>query len=1091
MDPVNPSDARVNSVLDQGGVRKNPLGIPRPYFADIKYLMTQTENRPRLSDEEIIDLLKNPKLFGVSNRVQAHKDYWGQKEKEADKVKADKAIAKEKAEAASPGGNTPTPVTGNAAPAQGTPTPTGNASSKALQANPEFDSGQPFEAIGPKSDGWDTDKFLKVFPKITVNGKTQPDFSNPRFFYVGGVTPIEITKEINAGYEPERILKQFAIAATGVASGGGGGGYIAPATTYSIQQIGGKVYSIGSDGKRELTDIDPGYAKYEVNRLGDLYGFRADGTSTKLQSGWDFAKQDPALVVQKDSRTGESFLVNTRDPSQPKQSLGTFDFATIDPERTAAEAALQSRLGLAASERAGDQSAALSGRATDIGAASNARTQDISLQGQQFNNALDLQKYVNGLINNPTDFVNRGRLSAGLAPLGGGRITQADLVNAAKNAMGSQNFQTVRDAVLPAPFVTAPKTAIPDFSKPAGTTPTGTTPTVPAIPLMPTGGAVSQADFDRMQAYTRNQPAPVNPVNPNQNTWTVGQNPTTQEQVLINMQNANVPNFMIQQQLQSMGLMPAPAPVSTPVTSSQNTQMLSSDNAPDAGPLGAPAAASAPATAQESAEYFAGRDDLSSTFGDAGPAVTSDDTSFTDYAYGGATRDERFIVGDRRDGRPAGTEEMIINPTRAPIQVVPNSRLAAYYGGTMPDRFAGGTDSRLGMYPRYAEGNQPTQDAISQYLRIMGDAGRLKDAYDVLAAAKISYQPSAAESARYFASQAGLSSTFGGGGAAVVPQNAVAQQNYPSVPSSVPAPRNQFDFPDGPMMGGTQPNYNAPTPPGYGQQPAYDQQPQQRQSFSPDVTPYYPDPYSRYDPTTRTLYQLLPQEQRGFDYPQGADLGMGQGYASPPASALSRIGPASEYSFPDEDYRSETGRYAVPRALQTSFPPAGIPQGPDDPENEDYETFPYYRVPPAVPRSSNGLNAQQPFSNFKELPRIGPFMPGIRGVMPRYADGVLPSVQGAPAGSLSPVTQEDLVNTAREYSPPAVSSLLGDRGAFEARMLPVQSASMRQTNNLTADEAAALGTRLALEGTSQQEYNALQKGLFGQQRTTRRGRLVV
>jgi hypothetical protein len=177
-------------------------------------------------------------------------------------------------------------------------------------------------------------------------------------------------------------------------------------------------------------------------------------------------------------------------------------------------------------------------------------------------------------------------------------------------------------------------------------------------------------------------------------------------------------------------------------------------------------------------------------------------------AYGGATRDPRFIVGDRRDGRPSGNEEMIINPTRAPIQVVPNSRLAAYYGGTMPDRFAGGTNSRLGMYPR-------------------------------------------------------------------------------------------------------------------------------------------------------------------------------------------------------------------------------------------------------------------------------------------YADGVLPSVQGAPVGSLSPVTQQDLVNSAREYSPPAVGSLLGDRGAFEARMLPVQSASMRQTNNLTPDETAALGTRLALEGTSQQEYNALQKGLFGQQRTTRRGRLVV
>ena len=948
----------------------------------------------------------------IEDRTNQHTDWvkWNNKNNEdANKKTETERLRQEsdaKAIARAFPNEVPKPVTGNTAPAQGTPTPTGNAASKALQANSEFDSGQSFEAIGPKSDGWDTDKFLKVFPKITVNGKTKPDLDNPRFFYVGGVTPIEITKDINAGQGAERILKQFATATTGVASGGGGGGgggFIPAATTYSIQQIGGKVFSVGSDGKYQLTDIDPGYAKYEVDKKGDLYGFRADGTKTKLQEGWDFAKQDPALVVQKDSRTGESFLVNTRDPSQPKQSLGTFDFATIDPERTAAEAALQSRLGLASGERSTDQSAALSGRATDLSAASSARTQDITLQGQQFNNALDLQKYVNGLINNPTDFVNRGRLSAGLAPLGGGRITQADLVNAAKNAMGSQNFQTVRDALLPTPFVTAPKTAIPDFSKPAVTTPGVSLPppnTAPVIPTAPTAGTKAPL------AFQGSNPALI--------AGLTGSNMDARAAVAQAMVDAGwtqspaaVPNPVTGTAPASAGSSPvtgtAPAGMGVsvnPLASDFDTPLAPSAPSMDvsvnpfASDFDTPLAPSAPSM-DVSADPFASESDT--------PLAQDEPMGSDAMAYGGATRDERFIVGDRRDGRPVGTEEMIINPTRAPIQVVPNSRLAAYYGGTMPNHFAGGTDSRLGMYPRYAEGNQPTQDAISQYLRIMGDAGRLQDAYDVLDTAKISYQPSAAESARYFANKAGLSSTFGGGGAAGVPQNAVVQQNYPSAPSSVPAPQNQFDFPDALMMGGAQPNYNGPTPPGYGQQPAYDQQPQQRQSFSPDVTPYYPDPYSRYDPTTNTLYQL----PRGFDITDEFMMG-----------------------------------------------------------------------------------AQQPMPTAQPL-RIGQSMPGIRGVMPRYADGVLPSVQGAPAGSLSPVTQEDLVNTAREYSPPVVSSLLGDRGAFEARMLPVQSASMRQTNNLTADEAEALGTRLALEGTSQQEYNALQKGLFGQQRTTRRGRLVV
>jgi len=62
-------------------------------------------------------------------------------------------------------------------------------------------------------------------------------------------------------------------------------------------------------------------------------------------------------------------------------------------------------------------------------------------------------------------------------------------------------------------------------------------------------------------------------------------------------------------------------------------------------------------------------------------------------AGGGFTTEPEFLVGDRMDGMPSGTEEMIVNPTGAPIQVIPNRQLQMGGGGprlAMP-RFAAGT----------------------------------------------------------------------------------------------------------------------------------------------------------------------------------------------------------------------------------------------------------------------------------------------------------------------------------------------------------------------------------------------------------------
>jgi hypothetical protein len=58
---------------------------------------------------------------------------------------------------------------------------------------------------------------------------------------------------------------------------------------------------------------------------------------------------------------------------------------------------------------------------------------------------------------------------------------------------------------------------------------------------------------------------------------------------------------------------------------------------------------------------------------------------------GGMTHAGKFIVGDSKSGRPTGYEEMIVNPTGAPIKVVPNSDIARYYYGTMTPRYADGT----------------------------------------------------------------------------------------------------------------------------------------------------------------------------------------------------------------------------------------------------------------------------------------------------------------------------------------------------------------------------------------------------------------
>ena len=94
-------------------------------------------------------------------------------------------------------------------------------------------------------------------------------------------------------------------------------------------------------------------------------------------------------------------------------------------------------------------------------------------------------------------------------------------------------------------------------------------------------------------------------------------------------------------------------------------------------------------------------------------------------AIGGGTREGEFIVGDSRSGRPTGYEEIIVNPTHAPIHVIPNNNMSNYFGGTM---------NQYRQMPRYAEGapETPSGDAIRNYLNAMTQAGRRDEALKVL-----------------------------------------------------------------------------------------------------------------------------------------------------------------------------------------------------------------------------------------------------------------------------------------------------------------------------------------------------------------------
>lgn len=84
---------------------------------------------------------------------------------------------------------------------------------------------------------------------------------------------------------------------------------------------------------------------------------------------------------------------------------------------------------------------------------------------------------------------------------------------------------------------------------------------------------------------------------------------------------------------------------------------------------------------------------IAGAWGTSGPAAPAAESAPA-MAEGGVTRAPMFMVGDSKDGSPTGTEEVILNPGRYPISVVPNEMISRFQG-SIP-RYAEGTSFSFG-----------------------------------------------------------------------------------------------------------------------------------------------------------------------------------------------------------------------------------------------------------------------------------------------------------------------------------------------------------------------------------------------------------
>ena len=861
--------------------------------------------------------------------------------------------------------------------------------------------------------------------------------------------------------------------AVGDGGGGGGGGGFAPQQTsyqfasYPVAGRGNVLYKIASDGSNPvevpgITLQNPLTNIGVEETTGDLTGFNPVTQKNELiKKGYSFPKSDPNVKIVLDKTTGKTIAQNIA--TGEKRELGTYDFPEISPQETAAEAASLARLGPAGTMRGQDISAYTTDRGQSITERGNERTAGLN----EFNT-------VKGILNSPSDYLARAFLSQGKASPGGS-ITQADLINSLRAEMGPlkqvspaldlsqfnpETYKRMADVLAPRQQPSAAPTGaldaltkqIADLQARLAAPPPGAAPTVTTQPTQATNPAAPTApqwalDLAANPAYNGSIPTPVT--------------------------GAAVPTGGGGTGGGGGGTGGIGAYAFAPPDPGDPNPLPPPPSSYDTGDMGG---------VREDYVYqpppAAGYDE-----GDMGGVRT--DAGYGDgMAYGGATRDPRFIVGDRHDGRPTGNEEMIINPTRAPIQVVPNSRLAAYYGGTMPDRFADGTESRFGAYPRYESGSEnrrgtaddPNRFNFTDFLTNplikadpTGSAGldtALGIASDLTSPLSIA-----------LALLPGGLLVKGARGAALAAKGAQAARAATAAKAAATAAETAKAAFISKVTGnlGNQAQRLLPQTSSFTSPVINAGGMTSREGLRANLSNF-----ARTPGFSNRLPEVLNQAQQsgGLVNPQTR-------------SQIENLFRQNGEELTDDMWNAITRiRETLPQTSRLNRPRFPMPTSAIE-ETGAATMMPTRYVGSLA--SSDPTVEEMKYLLTRSNPGFAGYAEGTDsrlGDYPRYADGVLPVVQGAPAGSLAPITQDEIVNMARQYSPPVVNAVLG-QGTAIPRQLPVQSASMMQTNNLTSEDMSALGTRLAAEGTSMTDYNALQQGLFGKKRTARRGRLVI
>ena len=910
---------------------------------------------------------------------------------------------------------------------------------------------------------------------------------------------------------------------------------------------------------------------YVKKSTGDMYGTMPDGSEVLVAKGVEFPSQDPSVSIIKDAN-GSTVALNTRTGNI--QNLGQFDWATINPERVFQQSAQAQAQTTASGLRGQDINAGVTQRGQDVNAGLTARGQDI--QSAQYGTDLGLKEseIIRQILSNPADYVSRAWLSAGKAAPGG-TITQADLMNALQGVVGQYK--------QPAPYVAPPQYQAPGIGSYAGQV-ASAYPISQATPLATT--KPTPTPTPTTTSTTAATPAPAAPA-ANYGGFTLAQ--------LQAMQKANVPAYAFtpeQQKALGITYTPTAAPAEpmkaidvAPQTSSApayNPALYSVSDTMGGTGYEAPA----PKASRAAIESIA---DLATS---ERPYVWGD-ASGLGYAAGGMTHEPAFIVGDARDGHKTGYEEMIVNPTGAPIKVVPNSRLP---------RFADGTPDYLKEpYSWYTPFTKPMLQFPKTDNALVDTAlGLVSDATSPLSIALMAIPGGpAAKIGKYVLGASRLGKLAG----MIAPEAATAAEAV--APEVVPAAQQAQ------RIASTFLKKDALSPQEQAQRIA-------GTFFNKPLTTLERAAVPEQVPLDKAVFNEWMKENVASQWPSASNISLG-----------SRLGPLS--NIPSEvaggraasdaaSVFAELSKFANKPSTATELPQAvlqyirdtgaGLTRPIDRTEVEAIfsnggakltnagftkiqnlvnearinlvpsvlgNSREYLPLPSSATDISAlnalGLTPETLPSNFAQ--RLGAYAPpfGTRpaprgaqarslfgyaegtGNLPRYAAGsedivgaagsgatgvtpadvsmgylsgpaydwydaetggygygafnpgspepntqypapqaapstTIPQVAGAPAGSLKPITQQDIVSLARQWSPPSVSAVLGE-GSAVPRQLPVRSASMRQTSNLTPEDVQALGSRLAAEGTSLTDYNALQQGLFGAKRGTRRGRLVI